>query len=114
MYHTILYNKSIGTWDYLFPSRATLHELELQHEIIPKAHVSRLIVQFDNGKSLESISETEHLLLPVLLRVFLKSYLNVDSMTVQGYLQNPSLIPNERLRDTVGCVVFVSPVGDAM
>ena len=53
------------------------------------------------GMSLESISEKEQLLLPVLLRVFLKCYLNVDSMTAQGYLQNPSLIPNDRLRDTV-------------
>ncbi|KNB43688.1 hypothetical protein JH06_2461 [Blastocystis sp. subtype 4] len=80
--------------------RATLHELEVQHEAVAKAHISQLITQFDGGMSLESISEKEQLLLPVLLRVFLKCYLNVDSMTAQGYLQNPSLIPNDRLRDT--------------
>ena len=101
MFHTTRSSRYIGMEDYLIQSRATLHELEVRHEAVAKAHISQLITQFDGGMSLESISEKEQLLLPVLLRVFLKCYLNVDSMTAQGYLQNPSLIPNDRLRDTV-------------
>ena len=101
MFHTTRSSRYIGMEDYLIQSRATLHELEVQHEAVAKAHISQLITQFDGGMSLESISEKEQLLLPVLLRVFLKCYLSVDSMTAQGYLQNPSLIPNDRLRDTV-------------
>ena len=73
----------------------------MQHEALAKARISRLITEFDSGMSLESISESERLLLPVLLRVFFKCYLNVDSTTAQEYLQNPSLIPHDRLRETV-------------
>lgn len=82
-------------------SRTALHDIETQQESFIKTNIYRINGLFNANLSLESIAEQEHVLLPVLLRTFLKcNYANATT-TVESLLQNPSLIGDLRVREAV-------------
>lgn len=76
--------------------------MEADQEKAINDNISSIINEFKNGDDLKTIAQRRGLFLPVLLRQFLRSHCQLDPAVVKAYMLNPTLITDERLRQTVG------------
>ena len=81
--------------------------MESNQENTINENISSIIGEFKGGDDLKTIAQRRGLFLPVLLRQFLRSYYQLDLVVVKAYMLNPALIPDERLRQTVGRVKWI-------